>query len=80
MDRGPAQAELAAELAPELELEALALMRAVVRGQTFEGVPDTLRPVVEIAERVRQGRYVAVVYDAEPGRNPHDDQRADSLM
>ena len=80
VDRGPAQAELAAELAPELELEALALMRAVVRGQTFEGVADTLRPVVAIAERMRQGRYVAVVYDAEPGRTPRDDQRADSLI
>jgi formylmethanofuran dehydrogenase subunit B len=79
-DRGPAQAELTAELAPELELEALAVMRAVARGQRLEGVPDTLRAAVAIAERLLQGRYVAIVYDAEPGRNPRDDQRADGLI
>jgi formylmethanofuran dehydrogenase subunit B len=79
-DRGPAQAELAAEVAPELELESLALVRAVVRGQTLEGVPDALKPVVAIAERLRQGRYVAIVYEAEPGQRPRDDQRADSLI
>ena len=79
-DRGPAQAELAAELAPELELEALALVRAMVRGQTLEGVPDPLKPLVAIAERLRQGRYVAIVYEAEPGQRPRDDQRGDSLI
>jgi formylmethanofuran dehydrogenase subunit B len=79
-DRGPAKADLAAEFAPELELEALAVMRAVARGQTFEGLPDPLRPATAIAERLLQGRYVAIVHDAEPGRNPRDDQRADSLL
>jgi formylmethanofuran dehydrogenase subunit B len=79
-DRGPVQADLAAELAPELELEALALMRAVARGQTLADVPETLRPVVAIAERVLKASYVAIVYDAEPGRNSRDDQRADSLL
>lgn len=79
-DRGPARSDLAVELAPELELEALALIRAVVRGQTFERVPDTLGPVVAIAERLLRGRYVAIVYDAEPGQNPRDDQRADGLI
>jgi formylmethanofuran dehydrogenase subunit B len=79
-DRAPAQAELAADLAPESELEALALVRAVVRGQTLEGVPDPLKPVVAIAERLREGRYVAIVYEAEPGQRPRDDQRADSLI
>lgn len=79
-DRGPTKAALVAELPPEVELEALAVMRAVVRGQALEGVPDALRPVVAIAERLLQGRYVAIVYDAEPGQNPRDDQRADSLI
>ena len=79
-DRGPAQADLAAELPAELELEALALMRAVSRGQTFEAVPDSLRAVVPIAERMRQGRYVAIVYDAEPALNPPDHHRADGLI
>jgi formylmethanofuran dehydrogenase subunit B len=79
-DRGPAQAELAMELAPESELEALAVIRAVARGQRLGGVSDALRPAVAIGERLLKGRYVAIVYDAEPGQNPRDDQRADSLI
>ncbi|HEU4524873.1 MAG TPA: hypothetical protein VFR62_07610 [Gemmatimonadales bacterium] len=79
-DRAPARADLAAELVPDLELEALSVMRAVARGQTLAGVADALAPVVAIAERLRQGRYVAVVYDAEPGRRPPDDQRAEALI
>jgi formylmethanofuran dehydrogenase subunit B len=78
-ERGPAQAELAMELVPESELEALAVIRAVARGQRLGGVSDALRPAVAIGERLLKGRYVAIVYDAEPGQNPRDDQRADSL-
>ena len=77
---GPARAELRADVAPELELEALAVMRAAVRGQKLEGLPDTLRPLVAIAERMLQGQYVAIVHDAEPGASPRDDQRAESLL
>ena len=36
-DRGPAKAELAAEFAPELELEALGVIRAVARGRRLDG-------------------------------------------
>jgi formylmethanofuran dehydrogenase subunit B len=79
-DRGPAKAELAAEFAPELELEALGVIRAVARGRRLDGVPDALRPAVAIGERLLQARYAAIVYDAEPGRNPREDQRADSLL
>ena len=79
-DRGLAKADLAAEFTPELELEALAVMRAVARGQAPEQVPDALRPAVAIAERLLQGRYVAIIHEAEPGRNPPDDQRGDSLL
>lgn len=78
--RGPAKADLAAELAPELELEALAVIRAVVRGQQLERLSDALRPAVAIGERLLQGKYVAIVYDGEPGESPHDEQRAESLI
>lgn len=78
--RGPAQADLVAEFAPELELEALAVIRAVARGQKLDGVPDALRPAVLLAERLLEGSYVAIVHDAEPGGSPRDDQRADSLL
>ena len=79
-DRGPAGADLSAEFAPDVELEALALMRAVVLGHQFDGLPEALRPAVALAERLRQGKYVAIVHDAEPGGNTRDDQRADSLI
>ena len=79
-DRGPAQAELTVEVAPELELEALGVIRAVARGRRLEGVPDALRPAVAVGERLLNGRYVAIVYDAEPGERPRDDQRSDSLI
>lgn len=78
--RGLAKADLAAEFAPELELEALAVMRAVARGQKLDGLPEGLRPAVTIGERLLQGKYVAIVYDADPGRNAGDDLRADSLI
>jgi formylmethanofuran dehydrogenase subunit B len=81
---GPARAlpsaDLAAEVPPELELEALAVMRAVARGQKLEGLPESLQTVVAIAERLLQGKYVAIVYDAEPGASSRDDQRAESLL
>lgn len=79
-DRGPAEAELVAEFGSDLELEALAVIRAVARGQRLDGVPDALHPAVALGERLLQGKYVAIVYDAEPAKNPHDGQRADSLL
>lgn len=79
-DRGPGKADLAAEFPAELETDALAVMRAVVRGQQFPALPDGLQPAVALAERLLQGRYVAIVHDAEPGRRPRDDQRTESLL
>ena len=79
-DRGPAKADLAAEFPADRELEALAVIRAVVGGQKLEGLPEALRPAVSLGERVLQGKYVVIVSDAEPGDRPGDDQRADSLL
>jgi formylmethanofuran dehydrogenase subunit B len=79
-DRGPSQADLAVELAPDLELEALGVIRAVARGQRLDAVPDALRAAAAIGERLRQGRYVAIIHEAEPAQGPHDEQRADSLI
>jgi len=79
-DRGPPKADLAAEFTPEQELEALGVMRAVVRGRQLTDLPKPLRPAVTLAERLLGGRYVAIVHDAEPGANPRDDHRAESLI
>jgi formylmethanofuran dehydrogenase subunit B len=79
-DRGPARADLSVEFSPEREVDALAVIRAVVRGQRFPELPEELRPAVALAERLVGGRYVALVHEAEPGRNPRDDQRSESLL
>jgi formylmethanofuran dehydrogenase subunit B len=78
--RGPAEADLAVEFPPEREVDALAVIRAVARGQQFPELSEELRPAVALAERLLGGRYVALVHDAEPGGTPCDDQRSESLL
>jgi formylmethanofuran dehydrogenase subunit B len=79
-DRGPAGAEIAAEFPADRELDALAVMRAVIQGRKLEGLPEALVPAERLAERMLLGKYVAIVTDAEPGRRPRDDGRTDSLL
>jgi formylmethanofuran dehydrogenase subunit B len=80
-DRGPAQAEIQAEFTPgEEEVDALAVMLATVRGQRLGELPERLRPAATIAERLVQGKYVAIVHDAERGREGRDAQRTESLV
>ena len=79
-DRGPEQAEIAAEFTPGEEVDALAVMQATVRGQRLGELPERLRPAATIAGRLLQGKYVAIVHDAEPGREGRDAQRAESLV
>lgn len=78
--RGPAEADVSVEFSPEREVDALAVIRAVARGQQFPELSEELRPAVALAERLLRGRYVALVHDAEPGRTPRDDQRSESLL
>jgi formylmethanofuran dehydrogenase subunit B len=79
-DRGPGDAEVSAEFTPREEVDALAVMAATVRGQRLGELPPPLRPAITIAERLSQGRYVAIVHDAEPGRESRDPQRAEGLV
>ena len=79
-DRGPAGAEIAAEFGPAEESDALAVMVATVRGQRLGELPAALRPAVVLAERMMQGRYIAIVHDAEPGREARDVQRAEGVV
>jgi formylmethanofuran dehydrogenase subunit B len=78
--RGPEQAEVHAEFAPGEEVDALAVMQATVRGQRLGELPERLRPAATIAERLVQGKYVAIVHDAEPGREGGDAERTESLV
>ena len=79
-DRGPEKAEIHAEFTPGEEVDALAVMQATVRGRRLGELPERLRPAATIAERLMQGKYAAVVHDAEPGRERRDAQRTESLI
>jgi formylmethanofuran dehydrogenase subunit B len=79
-DRGPPKAETEAEFTPAEEVDALAIMQATVRGRRLGQLPPRLRPAVPIAERLLNGRYVAIVHDAETGRETRDAQRTESLV
>jgi formylmethanofuran dehydrogenase subunit B len=79
-DRGLEKAEIRAEFTPGEEVDALAVMQATVRGQRLGELPARLRPAATIAERLMQGRYVAIVHDAESGREERDAQRTESLV
>jgi len=79
-DRGPGQADLEAEFTAGEEVDALAIMQATVRGQRLGELPQRLRPAAAIAERLIQGKYVAIVHDAESGHEDRDAQRTESLV
>jgi formylmethanofuran dehydrogenase subunit B len=79
-DRGPGKTELEAEFTPGEEVDALAVMQATVRGRRLGELPPRLRSAVTLAERLLNGRYVAIVHDAEPGRDTGDAQRTESLV
>jgi len=79
-DRGPGQAEIEAEFTPGEEVDALAVMQATIRGRPLGELPARLRPAATIAERLVQGKYVAIVHDAESGREARDAQRTESLV
>jgi formylmethanofuran dehydrogenase subunit B len=79
-DRGPEKAEIEAEFTPGEEVDALAVMKATVRGQRLGELPARLRPAATIAERLMRGRYVAIVHDAESSREGRDAQRTESLV
>src|SRR2546426_471457 len=66
--RGAADADERVAIAPEHEVDALALMRAVVLGRAI-GEDAVARVATGLATRMLHARYVALVHDAEP--SPH---------
>lgn len=79
-DRGPADAELEAEFTPGREVDALAVMTATARGHRLGELPPQLQPALAMAERLVTSRYVAIVHDAEPGREERDPLRTEALV
>jgi formylmethanofuran dehydrogenase subunit B len=76
---GPANADVRVIIPADVEVDALGVMRAIARGRALPDVP-TLRPAVELARRMMQAHYVALVYDAEPDAISADPDRAEGLI
>ena len=79
-DLAPQGCDLSAEFSAAEEVDALAVMTARVRGQRLRDLPPRLDVAVVLAERLLQGRYVAIVHDAEPGDTRRDGRRAEGLL
>jgi formylmethanofuran dehydrogenase subunit B len=63
--RGPPDARERVPIPPGHEATALGVMRAVVAGRAIPDLPRGLSAAAALAERLVQGRYVAIVHDAE---------------
>jgi formylmethanofuran dehydrogenase subunit B len=80
-DRGPAGADVELALAPDQEIPALSVMRAVALGNALGELPAPLQEAADIATRLTKARYAAVVHDAEPGNEgARDAYRAEGLL
>ena len=82
-DRGPAAAEseLALALAPDQEIAALSVMRAVALGNALGELPPALQAAAEVATRLMTAAYAVLVHDGEPGEEPgRDTYRAEGLI
>src|SRR3989449_2764673 len=77
--RGPTDADARVTLAPEDEVDALGVMRATVQNR-WGGDDARFQPAAELARRLMQARYVALVADGEPGPAPSDPDRAEALV
>src|SRR5436853_621518 len=77
--RGPADADARVEIAGGDEVDALGVMRATVQGRVASD-EARFRGSAELAGRMSQGRYVALVADGEPGAAPADPDRAEALV
>ena len=77
--RGPADADVRVAIAGGDEVDALGVMRATVQGRVA-GDDARFRGAAELARRMSQGHYVALVADGEPGAVPADPDRAEALV
>jgi formylmethanofuran dehydrogenase subunit B len=77
--RGPADADGRVAIAPSDEVDGLGMMRAAVQGRAT-GDDARFRPAIELARRMTEARYVAIVADGEPGTAPADPARAEALV
>src|SRR5207253_8863335 len=77
--RGPTDVDARVAIAGGDEVDALGVMRATVQGRVA-GDDARFRGAAELARRMSQGHYVALVADGEPGAVPADPDRAEALV
>lgn len=80
-DRGPAGAESELAFAPDQEIAALSVMRAVALGNALGELPPALQAAADAATRLTTAAYAVLVHDGEPGEEPERDAyRAEGLI
>src|SRR2546428_474610 len=77
--RGPAEVNGRLAIAPADEVDSLEMMRATVQGRAA-GADARFQPAIDLARRMTEARYVAIVADGEPGPIPTDPARAEALV
>jgi len=76
--RGPKDAALRVTIAPSDEVDAIGAMRATVAGRDASAA--RFASAVDLARRMMQARYTAIVADGEPGVRAIDPDRAEALV
>jgi len=75
---GPKDAHLRVAIAPSDEVDAIGAMRATVAGR--DASTARFGSAVDLARRMMQARYAAIVADGEPGARAIDPDRAEALV
>lgn len=76
--RGPADADTRIRIHADQELDAIGVLRAVLAGRPLGGT-ELDGALSDLARTLTAARYVAIVFDAEPGALPPQPARAESL-
>ena len=76
--RGPKDADVRVAIAPSDEVDAVGAMRATVAGRDASAA--RFASGVDLARRMMQARYTAIVADGEPGARAIDPDRAEALI
>jgi formylmethanofuran dehydrogenase subunit B len=80
-DRGPAGADSELAFAPDQEIAALSVMRAVALGNALGELPPPLQAAADAATRLTTAAYAVLVHDGEPGEEAgRDAYRAEGLI
>jgi formylmethanofuran dehydrogenase subunit B len=78
--RGPSAASMRVRLTEWEEVDALGLMRAVVLGHDVGDVGASFAEALELARRLKEAKYAALVHDGEAADSGRDTTRVEGLV